>query len=351
MRISILVTFKSPLAVLYLGLALVTASAKEQAGGAPIQCGAGKVVLFDDATSKNGRYAIGWSLRPRNPKVKPVDWSLWNPDDPYDFLDKYPYLDPATGATAGAPYELFDCAVDLNKKRLLPLRSDWPFWPRKNHGDFQVSWNDAPGAAQYAIVKNDARFGTEDLWLIAAGDSGLRETELSRVLNKAVEHILEAKRPLNYARYSITWLPNPDNRNIFHGSMAVLYFSADIPKMDNGSVEGSVTVDIPRAALAKIECNTPRDDPFHDNPELAAADKELNRTYSELTRQLNETGRAALKKEQIAWLASRISGVAEEEDDSASSQARDELLIKSTKERTAELRKRLILKGGGQLPR
>jgi uncharacterized protein YecT (DUF1311 family) len=327
--------------------ALLTASAKEGAHGAPIDCGADKVVLFDDATSKDGRYAIGWTLRARDPKAKPVDWKLWDPDSPYDLFDKYDYLDENLGYPGVrprvTPYELFECAVDLKKKRLLALRSDWPYWPNKNHADFQVVWSNATDGTQYAIVKNNARWFTENLWLVTAEESGMREMELSTRLNVEVAKIVKAKRPLTYTRFGLNWLANSDGTdvttNIFTGSTVRLGFAAMIPKGDD-SVEGSMTVSLARGGITKVVCDTPRDDPFKDNPELARADEELNRTYTELLQKLNGGQREALRKEQRAWLASRDEG-AEGEDVAPSSQERDEALIKSTEERTGELRKRL----------
>jgi len=329
------------------GFAVVTASAKEGAHGAPIDCGADKVVLFDDATSNDGRYAIGWTLRARDPKAKPVDWKLWDSDNPYDLFDKYDYLDEDTGYPGVrpriTPYELFECVVDLKKKQLLPLRSEWPYWPNKNHADFQVIWSTATDGSQHAIVKNDARWFTENLWLVTAEKSGMREMELSTRLNDKVEPILKVKRPLTYANFGINWLANSDgtevSTNIFTGSTVRLDFSAAIPKQGD-SVDGSITVSPAHGTITKVVCDTPRDDPFKDNPELAKADKELNKTYAELLQKLNEGQRAPLRKEQRAWLASRDES-AEGENFGSSNQDRNESLIKSTKERTAELQKRL----------
>jgi uncharacterized protein YecT (DUF1311 family) len=333
------------LAAVSLSCLLFTASTKAGTSAPLLDCGGDKVVLLDDATSKDGGYAIGWTFRARTSKVKPVDWSSWDPNSTNDFFNNYDFIDPdiedpgSAKPSEHAPYEVFDCAVDLKKKQVLPLPSTWPYWPDKNHASFRLIWSPPAGGTQYALVDNDGRWSTENLWLVGAGESGMRETDLSQRLNAAVETVLKAKRPVGYERYAISWLSNADEQNMFKGSTARLDFSAAIPKEDE-TVDGFITLDMASGTLGKVACDTPADDPFKDNPELAKADQELNRTYAQLLGQLNETRRAALKKEQRAWLDSRNS-TAEDEDARGPNQTRDQSLIQSTMARTAELRKRL----------
>jgi uncharacterized protein YecT (DUF1311 family) len=361
----------------------------EGSDGRVIACDGDKVVLFDDTTSRDGRYAIGWSLRRVDPKAKPVDWSLWNVDEPYDFLDKYDYLGPevtgsgeapladamksvpATGSAnqaPRAPYELYECVVDLKKKRMLPLRSDWPYWPHKNHGDLNVIWSGEAGGVNYAVVVNGARFSTANLWLVTARDSGLRQVELTDQLAQESGRILKQKRPLSYDAYAVTWADEEDESGIFNKDGVRLDFTADIPKMDYETVKGSVVVNLATGKITKAESDTAADDPFRDNPELAKVDKELNATYAALLHKLNKAGQETLRKEQRAWLNNRdyssppdagsnlsasviayqsdhLSPVPElgmEDDDfGAFNDKRDKSLIESTRKRTAELKKRL----------
>lgn len=351
-----------------------------------IDCGAGKVVLFKDAGSPGGRYAIGWTIRRIDPKAEPVNWTLWK-DDPNDFLDKYncfdaritgsgmaPLIDAAKSAPAlssdakvkGPPYELLDCVVDLKKKELLPLHSKWPYWPRKNHGDFEVVWNRDDSGIDYAVVINEARFFTEDIWLISAGDPGMHASEVSHLLNKEASRILKSKRPLTYEAYAISWFNGDDaGKPTFSKNGVRFNFDADIPKMSYETVEGSMTLKLPECTIAKVDCTTQRDDPFLDNPELAKADKELNEVYAKLLGRLDKQQQETLRKEQRTWLANRdyasppdsgshlsasvvafhsdhLSPVPTDEDNYTSfNENRDESLIKSTEKRTEELRKRL----------
>jgi len=317
--------FKVALIPVFIVAGWMVASAKE-ADGKVIVCGRDKAVLFDDATSEDGRYAIGWSLRPATQNAKPVDWSLWNPEEPYDLFDKFDFLDPEMTGSGQAPladamksvpasppsnqaqraaYELFECVVDLKKKQMLPMRSGWPYWPHKNHGDLHVIWSHKTGGVDYAVVANGARFSTANLWLVIANDSGLQQVDLSQQLEKESGRILEQKRPLTYDAYSVTWMDDGDGPEVFDKSVARLNFTADIPKMDYETVTGTVTVNLTTGKITKVESDTAADDPFRDNPELAKADRELNATYAALLLKLNKAGRETLRKEQRAWLNSR----------------------------------------------
>jgi len=268
----------------------------------------------------------------------------------------------------GPPYELFDCLVDLQKKRILPLRSAWPYWPNKNHGDLKVVWSRRIGDVEYAAVVNNARFFTEDLWLITTQNSGMSRVELAQRLNEEVDRILKAKRPLTYSAYGISWLQNDNVAGVFTKNSANLEFTAEIPKSSYEDVEGVIAVDLATGNITKSACNTHRDNPFLDNPKLAKVDQELNKTYAALLHQLSEPQRTELKKEQRYWLANRdyaepldagtnlsasvivfktshlspVPDISLQDEDFASfNRTRDESLIESTKKRTAELRSRL----------
>jgi uncharacterized protein YecT (DUF1311 family) len=355
------------LAVVFFGLGLMAAVGKEEAGGGVIECGGEKVVLFDKSGSTDGRYAIGWTLRAKGAGAKPVDWSLWDPDHPYDLLDKFDYLDPeitggglaplvdamtsvpreeGAGKRTRAPYELYDCVVDLKKKRLLALRSTWPYWPNKNHGDLQVIWSAAKDGRESAIVSNEARFSTANIWLVTTGESGMKGMELADRLDDEVTRVIKVMRPLSYRWYGISWLPEGGDAKIFEGSRVRLSYSADIPKSDYETVAGEMTVDVDSGRIEKEACGARRDDPFHNNAELARADKELNTAYAELVGRLKGTELEALKKEERDWLAKQLLGAeppqgAMGDDAEADNEARDTGLIKAWKVRVAELRERL----------
>jgi uncharacterized protein YecT (DUF1311 family) len=355
-----------------------------------IECGADKVVLFSLPTSPDGRYAVGWTLRAKSKDAKAVDWSKWKPGMFANaFLEEYEFVDPeiaggglaplmdaaksappasasaSASAPAGrrAPYELLDGVVDLKKKTFLPLHSAWPYWPDQNHGQLNVAWS-----GRHAVIINDARFFTMNVWLITMDGTGMRQLDLCDRLNKEVNSILKAKRPLIFPSYGLTYQTISDLGDVkFSKSTVEVPFSADIPKHDYKPVYGAVSVDLGSGKVVKSRCPMKRDDPFLDNPALAKADNALKATYQRLLRKLDKTGRAALAQEQRAWRVGRdygspsdnesdlsasvllfdsdnaLSPVPEsgtEEEYDAFNKARDASLIKSTKERTRELAER-----------
>jgi uncharacterized protein YecT (DUF1311 family) len=346
-----------------------------------IDCGTDKVVVFSQPASPNGRYTVGWTLRPNLKQAKAVDWSKWSPEqsanlflEPYNFLDPEivgggtaPLVDAAKSAPVGpegrgAPYELLDVVVDLKKKTFLPLRSAWPYWPGKNHGELAVVWN-----SHHAVIVNQARFFTMNVWLVTMDETGMRERDLRDTLNDEVVPILKAKRPLTYNSYGIDYWPESNLEDLkFSGPTVHVPFSADIPKSGYESVLGVVSVDMASGRVVKSRCPMKRDNPFLDNPELAKADSALNKTYQRLLSHLDKRQCDALIQEQCAWLAGRdyaspsdagsnlsasvivfrsdqISSVPDgmTDDYDGFNRERDQSLIKSTKERTEELKKRL----------
>jgi uncharacterized protein YecT (DUF1311 family) len=360
------------------------AAEKEELGGKLIDCGADKVALFDQPLSPDGRYAIGWTLRANKPDAKPVDWSKWDPES--DFASQYDFLEPEIVGSGMAPlvdaakslpkppadwksstpYTLVDCVVDLREKKLLTLPSLWPYWPHKNHGSLSVTWDD-----DRAAIVNEARFFTADVWLVNASNAGLQKLDLLPTLNKTVADILKEKRPLSCGAYGISWRPNSESgrKIIFSKSTVCLPFSANIPKSDYQPVDGSITVEVGTGKVVKTECDTKRDDPFLDNPDLAKAEAGLNKAYKTLLDKLGKGAGEALIKEQAEWRAGRdyissldansclsagviafrgnhISSVPDrdEEDLAKFTKKRDESLIESAKKRTEELKKRLPAK-------
>ena len=124
--------------------------------------GAETVALFDGVKSPDGRYAMGWTIHPKSKDAKPVDWSAWGKQQHpgFGFLSRYEF------GRENDPYEISDCFVDLQQKKMLILPSDWPYWPHKNHGSFDAAWSSVSGELKYALLQNQARFGTANLWLI-----------------------------------------------------------------------------------------------------------------------------------------------------------------------------------------
>lgn len=315
-----------------------------------INCDVGKVTTFEGTASKHGKYAAGWTVRVRDRSARPVDWSLWGSDAGRDtFRDKYidhPNEDPKS------PYEFMDCVIDLRRKTAVKLPSAEPYWLGQSHGDLHAYWGPDSELPVFGLIQNQKRFATENLWLIKGADSGMSATDLVKTLEPAVRKLVRTRMPLNPEAYAISF-PNSDwdeeSTPVFYADSVTIPFTANLPKSSFNRVVGTISVHLPEGGFLKIESETRPDDPFHDDARLSRADGELNMIYETLQKQLDARGRAALKKEQVAWLAKRddAAGLKEypiagsEQDPSEFRRDRNESLLKSTLQRVEALKKRV----------
>jgi uncharacterized protein YecT (DUF1311 family) len=309
-----------------------------------IDCGAEKVIVIAGTQSPDSAYAIGWTLRPTTKGTPAVDWSSFDPEQVWDFLEKYDWENEK------APYSLLDCVVDLRRKKLVTLPTDNPYHTNKNHGGLAIKWSPDVHGGSYAVVENDARFSTDNLWLVLINrEGGIQQADLEPRLSKTVAKVLLDKRPWNHEDYATSFPVSnsgqPDASGaVFREGEVEIPFEADVPKSDVDSVIGSITVHLPEATITKVSCKTRRDDPFNDDHQLAKADRELNQTYTELLKHLDEPARAALRKEQRDWIQERdgdAHDAARQNESDDSDSARNNSLRKSTEARYAELKARL----------
>jgi len=318
-----------------------------------VDCGGTRAVPFDETVSKDGRFAFGWTIKARHAGVKPVDWSQWSAEDPEKFLEAYVFDAESVAPGAAEDYGVVDCLIDLQARTLVELPSEQPNYPGKNRGYSVVAWSEPSEGHRYALIENDARFGTANLWLIRIDGDGVEAMDLAPQLNKAVDPVLREKRPLLVSAYATFFLlassEKPEENAAFNGETATVPFTSDIPKSldESSAVEGTLTLQLPEGSVMKTVCTTERDDPLEDVPELAKADGELNRVYGALQQKLGADERARLKTEQLGWIELRDSGAfdayqaAQANNDGNPKEARNQALLKATKERTAELEKRV----------
>lgn len=219
-----------------------------------VDCGADKAVVIKDTESQDGRYAIGWTIRRRSKDAKPVNWSAWD-GDLITFINRYETQDPER---PHAPYELDNCLIDLKEKKMLILPSDWPYWPHKNRGYLDVVWSPVFKGSRYALVQNDSRFYTHNLWLAVIDSEGMHQRDIAPRLERPVVQFIRKMKPSSFADYGVFY---PLHRSefdtlkdaSFNDSSAEIPFLADIPKSDdpNSSVTGIVTVRLPGGTVSQ----------------------------------------------------------------------------------------------------
>ncbi len=310
-----------------------------------VDCGQNKAVPFDETLSSDRRYAIGWTVLVQNKKAKPVDWSQWDATDTSKFIDTY--LSDSDEPRDKDDYAFVNCVIDLDGKTLLLLSSDNADFPQKNRGYLVAAWSLPEKGRQYAMVENDARFYTSNLWLITIDSTGMHQTDLVKSFDRATDKILRQYRPLNFGEYGTSYDAKTTS---FNGSSATITFESDIPKSEdeNSMVEGVLSIHLPDGAVTQVSSHSKPDDPMKEFPELAKADGELNQIYGQLSQKLDPAQRGDLKKEQLDWIKQRDNDAAEalrqsSEDPSAHDlhDARNKSLFQSTQKRLAELKGRL----------
>ncbi len=166
------------------------AAPRDPDDGGLVECGSETVAVFAGSVSPDGHYALGWTLRPARNRT-PVNWTGYDPENLFDWLQAYlpPYEDPDPG------YQLVNGVVDLRVHRFTLLASRLPYRPHKNHGGMGVAWSHGSQPGKFAVVSNDARFNTVDLWLIETSDAGIHVVDLIDPVDKSVYRFLHQHYP------------------------------------------------------------------------------------------------------------------------------------------------------------
>ena len=311
-----------------------------------IDVGTTKVVPFEETVSPDGAYAIGWTIIPKNSSVKPVDWSKWTGENIEDFFVS---SDTADDDSFDQKYNVTDCLIDLKRRTYLALPSADADYPRKNPGFLVAAWSPVANGTRYALVQNDARFCTENLWLITIDSAGMHMKDLTHQLAQAVDPIVAVKRPIvsdwYETFYSLSDSNTPPRAIAIKGEMAEIPFQSDIPKSDTDSseVDGTVTLNLPKGVVTNASSDAKAEDPLEDDPALAEADHDLNAVYARLIGSLNVPDRAALKKEQLDWIKNRDSLAHGALRDNSGNPwlLRNDALLNETQRRLAELKARI----------
>lgn len=238
-----------------IGSAWTQAPAEDTQGDILIQCGADKVAIFADTTSKDGRFALAWTLRP-NRKHDPVDWSLYRREDLGPFWEKHATEDQDWNMTNG-DYLVVDGVVDLKAKKFTDLFSQQPYRPNKNHGHLAVDWSDAQGGTRYAVISNDLRFSTEDLWLVVLTARGVRVVELTSQAYKAAVAYIRKRDPKDYKNYGATYeigkaaADGEPSQTVFNKDSVSIRFVQEVPKSDTDVDYGKMIFSLPQGNVVR----------------------------------------------------------------------------------------------------
>lgn len=322
---------------LYCALAMRPAARADDSEPQLVDCGKVKIVTYEGTASEDGRYAVGWTIRPRDKKTKPVDWSKWSPDDDDDekFFDLYRWDASFDG---NAPYQFAECIVDLKRRKFIEIDTD-------EHIGFEMKWGAEANGLRYGLYSKDRHMGTTMLLLVSAGKAGMRQADLLDDANHAVDALLRERVPAKFDKFCATFF----TLNDVGRDSADIGFSAENFNNHDDDVEGSITVRLADGAVESVLSGDTIGDAFDKDRALSKADKELNQIYSNLKKSLPPSGRAALQEEQRKWIKQRddeayaagekaylATGDADKE-----SAAIALALLKNTQKRAGELKARL----------
>ena len=231
-----------PLLTLLLCLVVLTgrAAPRDPDDGDLVDCGPEKVAVFGDSVSPDGRYALGWTLRPAS-NPAPVNWATYHPNNAVEWLQAQQFETD----DARADYLIFNGVIDLRAHRFITLASRSAYWPHKNRGNMSVAWSHGAQLGKFAVVSNDTRFDTVDLWLIETNDAGVHVVDLIDPAEKSVQRFLHQRYRKRGDSLALTY----GDVSFKHGE-ATIDFEGEVPKSeDNFVAEGTVHVALPAGTI------------------------------------------------------------------------------------------------------
>ncbi len=261
---------------------------------APVSCGKDTVVFFDRDKSADGRFALGWTIRPIKKDAKPVDWSQYSKKG-ISLVDDYPHEDWTGQNEIDFSYVIVDGIVDLSGKSFKDLPLPNPFYTNGNHGwSIHAAWV----GKNEAVIIVDSRFETSDLLLLRMSKGGLSAIDLMPKANQKVEKLIAEKRPLTNDM-SIMY---DSSEIVLRDEVFRLPFTACHPKGSQEDLDGTLFLSQKDGTPVRVECNadTPEDRPF--TGQLGTADKRLNEIYSSLRKSLMGEAREQLVAGQREWI-------------------------------------------------
>jgi len=225
-----------------------------------VRCGNEQIAIFPDTTSKDGRFAIGWTIRSHAAHA-PAPWSVYDPDNPV-LARSMALLRDDQGAIRKGDVAAVDGLVDLRAKTFTAFRSDEPVFAGNAHDDFVVRWYEPHGAARFGVVINNHDGNsaqlTIDLWLVDASGAP-RVVDLKPRADEAIHAFLKKRDPKDAAKYE--WRCDvAAAHDVFTSNSLALTFVADVPDeprdVDAGRIEfavpsGDVTRSSPDAAARR----------------------------------------------------------------------------------------------------
>ena len=220
-----------------------------------VNCGKQKVAIFANTESKDGNYALGWTILPHRARG-PVNWSAYDRLDPDTFLAAHPTRDDLSPGG----YAWVNGVLDLRAKRFTPLPTAYPCYPHKPEVDLHVAWSDDQHGTRFALVGNDSTTRTFNLWLIDASPRKVSATDLAPAAGKAVDGFLRKQAPKQHADYQTSFAPadppagSKGSAGLFKGTTLEIPFRSASVKTDTAPrYAGTLTVTLSRGKVTGVQ--------------------------------------------------------------------------------------------------
>ena len=220
-----------------------------------VDCGKQKVAILGNTESKDGHYALGWTILPHRAK-KAVNWSAYDRTDTSTFIASYPTKEDLSPGD----YALVNGILDLRAKRFTPLPTTHPFYPHKPDVEVHVAWSDDQRGTRFALVGNDATDRTFNLWLVEASPRKISSPDFAPAAAKTVASFLRKQAPQQYAAYKPSFAPadspagSKTSNGPFKGAVLEIPFRSAIPKNEAAArYAGTLTATLSRGKVTAVQ--------------------------------------------------------------------------------------------------
>jgi uncharacterized protein YecT (DUF1311 family) len=309
----------------------------------------GKTLLFPGLSSKDGRYAVGWTIRAAKKGEPSVDWSHWDPTDPdkvlrlYDW-QRYGYMDGVT-----LPYRALDFVLDNRTGKTANLPTELPNWPgKRDDWEMIARWYSGEQGQQYTLIESDQKnLWIGNFWLVTLSETQMGVKELTAPMRTAVNNLLRDRRPeVAASDYLVTYPLKAGEEAVDKSGLALVPFVANAPSSDQKEFQlsGTVSIRLSDGTVTGVSSDQKRLQPFATNEALKNADETLNTMFQAELKSKSPKDAQMFKKEERDWITQRdqdasqavnimLDGLPQE----AYEKARENSLLESTKKRIEEL--------------
>ena len=310
----------------------------------------GKAMHFPSLGSKDGRYAVGWTIQPVEKNQPPVDWSHWDPTNPDKVLRLYDWQCYDNETALKLPYQAVDFVLDTHSSKTVQLPSEFSNWPGKRDGwDMIANWCTVPEGRRYGLIANGGgEIDDGNFWLVTLREEPMRSQDIAPIMRKTVDGLLHERRPeIPLTDFLVSYPLKPNKETVSTNGLVEIPFLADPLVSDEGEFQlsGMVTVRLEDGTVAGISSDQKRLDPFVTNEALRQADSKLNALFQEKIKSMTPTAAQAFKQEERNWITQRdkdasqaVNIMGSGSTPQACESAREKSLLESTKKRIEELR-------------